>query len=483
MVVYGMSEVKGLKQNVLTKADSVIIGIAGTAPAYSLSASTGALTAAVGLRAPGSILYAAVIMFGIAFAFMFLNRWRSDAGASYAWVGRAINPSLGFMSGWALLVATTLFMIAGSLPAGTVTLDLFAPNLTDNVVAVTLVGCVWFLAMNLLIMIGIHITAKFQKIMTIIEVCALLVIAIGAFVKFASHPVAHFTWSWFSPHEFTFNTFMAGSLVAVFYYWGWDVTANLTEETEDRNRAPGVGGVLGMVGIFVLFEVMQVAFQMGLTEKQIDDASTNLLPVVGDMIFGKPWGDIAILAVLISTVATLETSLLQSSRTLYSMGRDRVIGLKFAELHPRFQTPWVASIAIGIVALILFVLSGFSPGINELMTDAINAIGLQIAFYYGLTGFACAWYYRSTLFRSFKNLFMRGIWPVAAGGFLWAVAIYDIPQLGLVTDLVGLGTLAIGIIPLVFYRIRYRSPFYQASREKYAETEFVSVGKATAYDS
>jgi amino acid transporter len=236
-----------------------------------------------------------------------------------------------------------------------------------------------------------------------------------------------------------------------------------------------------MVGIFVLFEVVQVAIQMGLTQEQIVNASSNLLPIVGEMIFGKPWGDIAILAVLISTVATLETSLLQASRTLYSMGRDRVIGRKFAELHPRFQTPWVASVAIGIVALLLFVLSSFSSGINELMTAAINAIGLQIAFYYGLTGFACAWYYRATLFTSFRNLFMRGIWPVAAGVFLWIVAIYDIPQLGLTTDLVGLGTLVIGLVPLVYYRKRYRSPFYQAARDRWSPEQFVPSGEATAY--
>ncbi|CAM3852581.1 APC family permease [Alicyclobacillus pomorum] len=469
-----MSGKNQLKHNVLSKADSVIMGIAGTAPAYSLSASTAALIGAVGLMGPGSILYAAIVMFGIAFAFMYLNRWRSDAGASYAWVGRAMNPSLGFMSGWGLIVATCLFMIAGSLPAGSVTLDLLAPSLKDNVMAVTLVGAVWFLAMNVLIMVGIQITAKFQKVMTIVEVAALMVIAVGAFVRFSAHPVQPFSWSWFAPTGFNFNTFMAGSLVAVFYYWGWDVTANLTEETEDRTRAPGLGGVLGMIGIFVLFELMQVAMQMGLSADQITSASTNLLPVVGDMIFPRPWGNIAILAVLISTVATLETSLLQASRTLFAMGRDRVISAKFGELHPRFQTPWLAGIVIGIIALMMFVLSSFSSGVNTLMTDAINAIGLQIAFYYGLTGFSCAWYYRRLLTRDIKTFFMRGLWPVGASVFLWCVALYDIPQLGLLTDTIGIGLLIIGLVPLVYYRLKYRSPFYSSGLE-FSSAETVSA--------
>ncbi|GAB6172463.1 APC family permease [Paradesulfitobacterium aromaticivorans] len=458
-----MSKVKELQHDVLTKADSVIMGIAGTAPAYSLSASTAALIGAVGMSGPGSIFYAAIVMFGISFAFMYLNRWRPDSGASYAWVGRSINPMVGFMSGWALIVSATLFMVAGSLPVGAATLDLIAPELTNNVVAVTVVGAIWFLAMDILIIMGIEITRSFQKIMTTIEVVALIIVAIGAYVKFGANPVNHFSWSWFAPGGL--DTFMAGSLVAIFYYWGWDVTANLTEETVDRHRAPGYGGVFGMIGIFFLFELLQIAFQMGLTTGQIEEASANLLPVVGDMIFPRPWGTIAILAVIISTVATLETSLLQASRTLFSMGRDRVISTKFAEIHPKFQTPWLASVIIGIVALFSFVVSSFSSSVNTLMTGAITAIGLQIAFYYGLTGFASVWYHRKMFSTDKKALFMRGIWPGLAAVFLWAVAIYDIPQLGLTTDLIGIGALLIGLIPMLYYKAKYKSEFYKGDSE------------------
>lgn len=458
-----MSEIKELKANAISSFESVLLGIGGTAPVYSLSATTASLVAAVGLMGPGSLLYAAIVMFGISFAFLYLNRWRSDSGASYAWVGRAINPSLGFMSGWALLISTTLFMIAGSLPAGTVTLDLIAPKLSNNLIAVTIAGSLWFIFMNVLVMVGVKITAKFQKIMTILEVGILAIITIGALIKFTEHPVNHFSWSWFSLSGFNFSTFVAGSLVAVFYYWGWDVTANLTEETSDRQNAPGKGGVYGMICIFLMFELLQVLIQMGMSSQQINKASTNLLPVIGNLIFPRPWGDMAIIAVMISTIATLETSLLQATRTFFSMGRDHVINKKFAELHPKFNTPWVSSVVIGIVALILFVLSTFSSGVNTLMTDAISAIGLQIAFYYGLTGFSCAWYYRKS--RNGKDAFMRIIWPLIAAVFLWFIAIYDMTQLDLITNLIGVGTLLIGVFPLLYYRRKYRSSFYTKNLE------------------
>ena len=460
---------KELHHNVLSKSDSVIMGIAGTAPAYSLSASTAALVAAVGMVGPGSLFYAAVVMFGISFAFMYLNHWRSDAGASYAWVGRAINPSLGFMSGWALIVSATLFMVAGSLPVGSATLDLIAPELANNVVAVTITGAIWFLAMDVLILVGIGVTKKFQRVMTTIEVGVLLIITIAGFIKFSAQPVNHFSLAWFAPGDF--KTFMAGALIAVFYYWGWDVTSNLTEETEDSSSAPGHGGVYGMVAIFVLFEFMQVVFQMGFTPAKISEASTNLLPVLGDMIFPRPWGDIAILAVIISTVATLETSLLQASRTLFSMGRDRVISTKFAEIHPKFQTPWLASLVIGIVAMLSFVLSSFSPSINSLMTGAINALGVQIAFYYGLTGFACAWYYRKSFKTDKKALLLRGIWPCLSALFLWLVGIYALSQLELTTVFIALGALLIGVVPMLYYRVKYKSDFYTSGKEHYGDKQ------------
>lgn len=78
---------KGLKANALSIIDTITLAVAGTAPSYSLNATTAALIAAVGLASPGALLYGAIPMFGIAFALKHLNNWRADAGTSYAWVG------------------------------------------------------------------------------------------------------------------------------------------------------------------------------------------------------------------------------------------------------------------------------------------------------------------------------------------------------------------------------------------------------------
>jgi amino acid transporter len=87
-----MQEKKGLAQNALSLGESVVMGVAGTAPAYSAAATTATLIAAVGVLSPGSLLYCGIIMFGVTLAFMQLNRIDPNAGASYAWVTRAFGP-------------------------------------------------------------------------------------------------------------------------------------------------------------------------------------------------------------------------------------------------------------------------------------------------------------------------------------------------------------------------------------------------------
>ncbi|MEV1063515.1 APC family permease [Streptomyces sp. NPDC050263] len=123
---------RGLQANVLGTFDTVVMAVADSAPAYSIAATTAVLAGAVGLAGPAALLYCATPMLGIALAFSRLSRIDVNAGAGYSWVGRTLRPFLGFISGWALVVSATIFMVAGSLPAGSMTLALFDDDLADN---------------------------------------------------------------------------------------------------------------------------------------------------------------------------------------------------------------------------------------------------------------------------------------------------------------------------------------------------------------
>lgn len=443
-----------LRKGALGFLDTFTMAVAGSAPAYSVTVSTAALIAVAGVAGPAALWIAAIPMVGITIAFAFLNKWRPDAGAAYVWVGRAMHPALGFLAGWALLSLSTIFNVAAALPAGQATLDLLAPGLSHDVLWATGTGAVWFLGVLTLVTVGITVSVKAQILLTWLEVGALVLL--GGFAIWNAHPqpAAVFSWHWFFPSSFgSFHAFSGAILVALFYYFGWDVSANLAEETASGHKAAGLSCVLGVLVIISLFLFAQVAAQVSLTPGEIESNGGNLLPALGAAALPRPWSAIAVLAVLVSTLATIETQLLQCTRLLFSMARDRVIGETMGKLHPRYQTPWLAGFTVGGVSLLFFAASAALPSINALMTDLINAIGVQVACYYALAGFACAWHYRKSESGWRTRVFAVAV-PAVSAFFVACVGIYQLPHLGLRASIFSIGTIVIGVVPFLYYRWR-----------------------------
>jgi amino acid transporter len=446
-----------LQEDSLGTAESIIMGVAGTAPAFSIAATTATLAAAVGTLAPASLLFCGLIMFGVTFSYMHLNRINPNAGASYAWVGSIFNPVLGFFAGWALLVASAVFMVSGTIPAATATLLLLKPELANNPAMVTFTAAGWLLVVSAVIVKGIKPTSYTQVVMTGIEVLVLVLIVAVAAIKFGATPVRPFSLRWFSPAEFTPQLFSTGALTALFFFWGWDVTVNLNEETKNSSHAPGRGALWAMVIVLLLFMSFATITLLVLTDKEIEQSSTNIVFAVADKLFPKPWSYMAVIAVMLSSIGTLETSILQFTRTMYAKGRDGVLHPRYALLHKTWRTPWVATAVIAFLGIFFLFLSSYSPTINLIIKDSVNAIGFQVAFYYGLAGLACAWYYRKQVFHSSYNFVFLVAWPVLSAAFLFFIAAYSIPTFDLTTNVVGLGGLAIGIVPLLLSRKRLRS--------------------------
>ena len=432
------------------------MGVAGTAPAFSIAATTATLTAAVGTVAPASLLYCGLIMFGVTFSYMHLNRINPNAGASYAWVGSIFNPVLGFFAGWALLVASAVFMVSGTIPAATATLLLLKPDFANNPAMVTFTAAGWLLVVSAVIVKGIKPTSYSQIVMTGIEVLVLVLIVAVATIKFGATPARPFSLKWFSPAEFTPQLFSTGALTALFFFWGWDVTVNLNEETKNSSHAPGRGALWAMVIVLLLFMSFATITLLVLTDKEIEQSSTNIVFAVADKLFPRPWSYMAVIAVMLSSIGTLETSILQFTRTMYAKGRDGVLHPRYALLHKTWRTPWVATAVIAFLGVFFLFLSSYFPTINLIIKDSVNAIGFQVAFYYGLAGLACAWYYRMQVFHSAYNLVFLVLWPVLSAAFLFFIAAYSIPTFDLTTNVVGLGGIVIGIVPLLLNRKRLR---------------------------
>jgi amino acid transporter len=238
----------------------------------------------------------------------------------------------------------------------------------------------------------------------------------------------------------------------MFFYWGWEVSANLSEETVDRNRAPGLSGLLGMAIILTLFLLSVVGTQLQMTTSQIADSGSDLLVALANSVVPRPWGDVAILVVIMSAIGSLETSLVSGSRLIYSMGRDDVLDRRFGLLNPRFLTPWNATFAMGIVSMALFGFAATSKSVNEILSESINAIGVNVAIFYGLAAIACAIHYRR-------------LWPVLPALFVFGVAAGQVLTAGVRANVTVFGLLLVGFIPMAVYRQAYRSAYYRRSSE------------------
>src|SRR6478735_8089037 len=237
-----------LKADGISAAGSIVMAVAGSAPAYSIAATTATLVGAAALGAPAALLWCGIPMLGIAWAFLYLGRLDVNAGAAYSWVARALHPILGFLSGWALVISATIFMVAGALPAGAMTVTLFAPDQANNAWLITGVGAIWFLVMAACVLFGVHVTARAQWIMSLIEVGILVVFAALALFRAAttSHDGPDFSWDWLGFSHLTGpGIFVGAALIAAFYYWGWDVSSNLNEETTDGHKSAGAAGLIG----------------------------------------------------------------------------------------------------------------------------------------------------------------------------------------------------------------------------------------------
>jgi amino acid transporter len=206
-----------------------------------------------------------------------------------------------------------------------------------------------------------------------------------------------------------------------------------------------------MIVTFLLFEVFTVGSNMLLTSKEIEDNSGNILSILGQKVWAGNGGKLIVVAVLLSTVATLETQLIQVTRTLFSMGRDGTLAKKFGTTHAKWKTPIVATTTITVVSIGLFIGSQFIGSIGKIMADAIAAIGLQICIYYSLAGYSVLVLFRKEIFKSPKNFIFMGLWPLIGAVFMTVMFFKVIPELDGVTKVVGLGAIALGFIPMLWY--------------------------------
>ncbi|GAA1943692.1 APC family permease [Kitasatospora viridis] len=491
----GASGGKGLKDGALGLASSVAIGLASTAPAYSLAATLGLVVAGVGLQSPIVMILAFIPMLLIAYAYREMNAADPDCGTTFTWAARAFGPRTGWMGGWGIIAADVIVLANLAQIAGQYGFELIGANgLASSTLWTTTAGVVWIVLMTWLCYIGIEISAALQKVLLGIEVVMLAVLSVVALAKvYTGHAAAgsaHIALSWFNPLNIDSpSAFTKGILAAIFIYWGWDTAVSVNEETESRASTPGRAAVISTVLLLVIYAVVSTSAQAfagigtsgtGLANKA---NAGDVLSGLGNEVFGSHgigWflSKLLIFMVLTSSAASTQTSILPTARTTLSMAAHKAIPARFARIHAKYLTPTWSTVGMGVVSAVFYVV--LSKVSTAVLTDSIGSIGLSIAFYYGLTGAACVWYYRRVLTRSARDLWFKGILPGLGALILFGLFVYaaffvyadpgygtgsvDLPLLGQVgrVSVIGIGSLLFGALVMIGYSLV--RPAYFAKR-------------------
>jgi amino acid transporter len=417
---------KGLKKNAIGFVSSVVIGVASTAPGYSLAATLGFIAAAVALQSPAVLLISFVPMFLVATGYYYMNKADPDCGTSFSWVTKAMGPQLGWIAGWTIVVADVIVMANLAQIAGLYTFELFSwTSAAESTAAVTAVGVIWIAIMTSIVVIGIELSARTQVGLLAAEILTLAIFAVVALVKVYSGDALAGSidpsFSWINPFSLSPSEISAGMLLAVFIYWGWDTTATVNEETENPDEAPGRATVVSTLILLGIYLIVAVAAQAYAGVDQLVENQEDVLSSLGTEVFGSPLDKILIIAVLSSAAASTQTTILPTARTTLSMARANAMPKSLGKVHPRFLTPHISTMLMGTASIIWYV--GLTLVSEDILFDSLAALGLMISFYIGLTGFACAIYYRREIFRSVKNFFFVGLGPLIGGVILFYLLI------------------------------------------------------------
>lgn len=493
----GSVDSKGLKGGALGLVSSIVVGMASTAPAYSLAASLGLVVATggvilAGVKAPAILLLAFIPMYMIAVAYQELNKAEPDCGTTFTWSTRAFGPLVGWLGGWGIIAADVIVMANLAQIAGAYSFTFVGglgwtsvADLADSTLWSTVAGVIWIVLMTYICYRGIEVSARIQYGLLATELVVLVAFAVVALVKVYTNTAEPYSikpsLDWFWPAGLDFSTVIAPTvLAAIFIYWGWDTAVACNEESDDPGRTPGRAAVIStflLLATYALVAVAAIAFAgvgqegVGLgNEDNADDVFAAIGPdLFGDSLLGKIGLLLLAASILTSASASTQTTILPTARTTLSMGVYKALPGSFAKIHRTYLTPSVSTITMGAVSILFYVL--FTLVSPNLLSALIGSVGLMIAFYYGMTGFACVWFYRKDLTKTVRDLVMRGLIPLSGGLILAAVFVYGLIQYAkpdwLVDDagnnvtifgwgavaVVGIGGLLIGVVVMIAWWI------------------------------
>jgi len=456
-----------LEANAIGVAQDTVIGMATAAPAASSGLILASLAMATAYAAGPALILMALPMIVIANCYRRLNLWNANCGAAFEWVGRVINPYVGFLVGWLMIMGGIIGTVSTTVVLGPSVLAVFgsastavAPNL--------LIDTVVIVGMLVIAIIGIRITARTQVGMGLLEYVILLGFALVGLIAVIGHhhgtfPISAGWWkvSGIGGH----GSLSAGFLVALFAYTGWDGTIYVNEEVRHRRTNPGKAAMIAVALLAVVYTFTQIGLQGVVSPAKLQLNSTDALVYVAQALGGSGWAKVMALGLALSVIATTGVGIVLGARVIYGMASHRVLPPFLGNVSRRFTTPVAASLAVGVVLLGGTWAYLLSTSLANAFNDAIAVTALLYAAFYILTALAAIMYYWRRVFSNFLDGIILGVLPLAAAGFLGWLLVKSLaaatgPQ---IWSLVGI--MAVGVILMLVARLVLRPQFFHLRRE------------------
>jgi amino acid transporter len=384
-------------------------------------------------------------------------------------VGRAINPYLGFLTGWLMVAAYIIGTVAEVLLLGPSVLAVFG-SASTNKWAFVGIGVAVGVVMLVIAVVGIKITARVQVSMALVEYLILVGLAIAGLAWVLSHHAGTvpFSRGWLSVNGINAKgDAVAGFLAAVFVYGGWDGTLYVNEEVKHRRVNPGRAAIWAVALLAIIYTLAQVGFQGVISPAKLQAAAANgtALVAVANALGGGFWAKVMALAIALSVIATTGTGIVLSARIVYGMASYRVLPEFLGRVSRRWSTPVASSIVVGLLIVVLSAVYFLATSVQNAFTDVIDVTGLLFSVFYILTALAAMSYYRRRILSSIWDFVAIGILPLGAAGFLGWVLVKSMLAAPASQLWSMVGIVASGLLLMLAARLILRSPFFQVARE------------------
>ena len=462
-----------LEADAIGVTEDTIIGMAASAPAASVGLTLAALAAATAYGSGPIIILTAIPMLIIANAYRKLNMWKANAGASFEWVGRAINPYLGFLTGWLMIAAYVLGTLSGVEVLAPSVLSVFGSSSTatwGNIGIDTALG----LVMLIIAVVGIRITARSQVGLALVEYTILIGFAIAGliFVLSHHHGTVPMTSGWASPAGIGgHGSATAGFLIAVFMFTGWDGAIYVNEETQRRRINPGKAVLIAVALLAVVYFVATVGLQGVVSAKALQANAADAPVYIAQVIGGSGWAKVMALSVTLSAIASTGAGIVVTARIVMDMANRRVLPPSLGLINRRFSTPAVASVVVGLLVVILTWIYLLATSVQNAFDDVVAITGLLFSLFYILTALATIAYYRRRIMAKPVDSIMLGILPLAASVFLAWIIIKSLMNAPGSQRWSMLGIVLAGVVLMFVARFVLKSSFFQIRREEVSASE------------